>query len=292
MDLSLNNLLGLGAGLCVVAVGLFVLAARPNSFLHRFFFLLALADAASTLLFGLSYTVETPELAVYFRGVYWYFFLLFVALLGAFAVLFPRPFTRPHLTALALGLIAFASVALCVLYARRHDLFWSASLVNGRVAFAMEPWGNVSQILFAGATAFLGARMTLLVLREPSDSHRRQAAFVLGGMTLAYAPYAATITAQALLVDPRLYFLESRWDRVAAYWAFAAFCVSLVASGALLLRHARSDGAGERRFVLGCYGGVLALALAAAAFPSAEVAALLRSGALLAYPVLLGYAIA
>lgn len=178
MDLSLNNLIGLTAGVLVLGVGVFVLAARPNSGVNRTFFLLALADGASTILFGSSYAVETPALATYFRATYWYFFLLFIALLASFGVLFPRPFHRRGTTPAALALIGVVTLALALLYARRHDLFWSARLVDGRVVYAMEPLGNVAQIAFAGATAFLGARMTLLVLHEPSPSHRRQAAFV------------------------------------------------------------------------------------------------------------------
>lgn len=291
MDLSATNVIGLIAGTLVVAVGVFVLAARPHSGLHRLFFLLTFADGVSTILSRLSFVVDAPQLAAYFRGTYWYFFLLFVALLAVFGVLFPRPLLRRGATPAMLALVGVAFASVTALYVLRHDLFWSVTVVGGRASFPTEPMGNGVAIVWMLATAFIAGRLTHLVLRDGSDSHRRQAAFVLGGMTLAYAPYAATVTAQALF-DARGTFLESRPDRVLAYWAYATFCVGLLASAFFLWRERRPEGAAERRFVLGCYAGVLALAIGAALFPTPAIAALLRMVALLAYPTLLGYAIA
>lgn len=291
LNLPLADLMGVLAGALIICVGLFVLIARPNSILHRLFFVLALFDGMSTLLFQLSYMLPEAGAQLYFHGLYWYHYIAFLVLLLWFGLMFPRPFVSRRISAALVAGVVLAGLALLALYALRHDLFWTQGRQSGGF-FVNGPWGNAVTIAFVATTGLLVAKLTSDFLHLQSASHRRQSAFVLGGMTLAYAPYAATLVVQAIGSPLDETFLSPRLDRALAYWSFLLLCSMLAGSAILLLRNADSSRGHDRRFVLGCYAGVLAISLVALVVPTPLAGWTLRTLALLAYPILLGYAIA
>lgn len=286
LDLSLANLAGLTAGALIFGVGVFVLVAKPRSGLHQLFFLLALMDGASTLLFGLAAMSADARISAYFEATYWYHFVAFVALLAIFGLAFPAWRGRRAVLRSSVGLVAVSAAGVLAAYVLDREVLWATD--GGGIVVA--PLGNAVNVVFVATIALLGLRLTRVVLREPSPSHRRQGAYVLGGMMLAFAPYPATLAFQALTRVGTTY-LSPRLDGAFAYWAFAAVTVALAASAWMLARAPREHARKERRFVLACYGGVLALALVALAFRAVEVSRVLRTLALLAYPLLLGFAI-
>ena len=291
-DPSLPDLVGIAAALAILGVGTFVLLAKPGAWLHRLFFLLAFADGMSTLMFRLSAAFSDASNAALFAGMYWYYYIAFLGLLAAFGVLFPLPPRSPAWkVGLLSGIALLTSLALLV-YALDHSAFRDARVVAGELRVTPALGGNAMNVAFVCVTALLVWKLTRDLREHASPSHRRQAALVLGGMTLAYAPYPLTVLAQVVPANGVGVFISGRGDLIAAYAAFALFALSLLASAALLMQRSRGAVASEARLVLGCYAGVLALALAATLSRDPVVGYALRGAALLAYPILLGYAIA
>lgn len=290
-DLSLPNLLGVAAGLGIIAVGTFVLVARPAAPLHRLFFLLALFDGLSTILYRASRMTDDPALGGVLYANYWYYFAGFIALVAAFGLLFPRPrWDRPSswVACLVLGLAALAVMAL---HAWDREAIWQLRVEDGALRYPLEPAGNMVQTAFVVAVGIVIVKLTLDIRRSATESFRRQSAYVLGGMALAYAPYAWTYAAQAAVLSPRASFVSGDWDIVLSYWAFVGQALLMIASAVILLRERRPEAIDERRFVMGCYLAVGAMAVLASLFSSAFSIQLMRMAALLAYPILLGYAI-
>lgn len=282
---------GFLAAALIAGVGVFVLAAKPGSRLHLLFFALAILDAASTALFGIAVLRIPPSERLYYWGTYWYHFIGFIALLALFGLVFPKPVRAPPLRYALIAAVLSVALAALMVYAVDHAAFWLPA-PDAAIPATFVPAGNLVNISFMVAVALLVLRLTRVLMTETSESHRRQAAFVLGGMALAYLPYATTVVAQDIATLGLTPFLSGRWDRILAHWAFLAAALSLVASGALLLRHGlREEAKDERAFVLSCYAGVLALGAIGYVFPSAAFGMTLRTLALLAYPVLLGYSI-
>lgn len=281
---------GIMAGVAIIGVGAFVLAAKHDSLLHRLFFLLAVLDGVSTILFGLATLVDDPRRRVYFWGTYWYHYIAFIALLALFGVFFPKPpVGRLRRQLLVGGIIGVSALALG-LFALDHGLFWTPA-PDQPIPATFLPLGNVVNMSFVLVVGVLVLRLTLAVTRERSESHRRQGAFVLGGMTLAYLPYPATVVAQDVAIRGATVFLDGRWDRVLAHWVYLGAFVAMLVAGARLMRGVVREARDERAFVLSCFGGVLALGAVGFALPDASAGILLRRIALLAYPVLLGWAI-
>lgn len=289
---SLPDLIGIAAGLAILAVGTFVLLAKPRSWLHRLFFLLGVADGVSTMMFHAVGASNDAATAALYDGMYWYYYIAFLGLLAAFGVLFPLP---PRRRALAGGLVlavALGSIAAIALYASDHSLFRVVEPVAAGIRIRPTALGNALNVTFVAVTALLVAKLTRDVRAMPAGSHRRQSALVLGGMTLAYAPYPLTVLAQALPAGASGVLFAARADLLVAYWTFAVFAACVAASAWLLASRARGAAAHDARFVLGCYAGVLVLTLVATLSRELVVGYALRGAALLAYPILLGYAIA
>lgn len=282
---------GIVAGALIISIGAFVLAAKPGSLLHWLFFVLALVDGASTILYGLATSViEGGQARVYFWGTYWYHFIAFIAFLALFGMLFPKPLAGRALRLIAMGLVVSLALAAIALFVVDHGLFWTPS-PTAPIPAVFTPAGNLVNISFVVVVALLVLRLTLALLHERSESHRRQGAYVLGGMALAYLPYPCTVVAQDLAINGVNVFYDGRWDRVLAHWAFLGAVLAMIASAAILLRGVVPEARDERRFVIACYAAVLALGAIGFAFPAQGVGILLRRVALLAYPVLLGFAI-
>ncbi|HVM44517.1 MAG TPA: hypothetical protein VM582_01180, partial [Candidatus Thermoplasmatota archaeon] len=268
----------------------FVLIAKQDSGLHRLFFLLALADGLSTILFTLAAITAEPTWRYTFAGLYWYHFIAFIALLALFGVAFPKaPASRP-LRLGAIGLSVGGAALFLALYVVDRSLFWSPA-PSSPLGVAPGPVGNVLGIGFVAVVALLTLRLAYTLARERSESHRRQGAYILGGMALAYLPFPTTVVAQDLAVRGIGVFFDGRWDRVLAHWAYLAAFLSMLAASALLMRRVDPEARDERAFVLACFGTVLALGILGFALPSLTIGIALRTLALLAYPVLLGWAI-
>lgn len=278
------------AGGLIAGVGGFVLAAKPGSPLHRLFFVLALLDGASTALYAASQLAPTKAMADALRFAYWIAFLPFLACLAGFGVIFPRPPLAKWRAWAAIGAIGLAGAALMALVLARPAWFWTTSVANGAVAFAAAPAGNVAAALFELTVAGLVARLTLHLLRERSESYRAQEAYVLGGMTLAYAPGATTALVTTLAASAAGLW-TGRLDRIVARDAFALLALALVVSAALLLARGRR-GQRATRFALGCYAAVVVLSVLALAAPGVALTRIARVLGFLVYPLLLGYAIA
>lgn len=291
MAYGLTQVLGIGAGLLVIAAGLFVVVARKEGWHSRLFFLLALMDGLSTILFQVSAAVAGPESAFY-QALYWYSYIAFVVVLTIFGLLFPLPWRGAAIAGGLVALICAAGLIALLAHAFEHDWFWTAELRgDGSVAYSVQPWGNVVNASFSLAIAVLALKLTGEMLSQASPSHRRQAAFVLGGMTLAYAPYPVGTLARMMSTQP-LVLVSGRPDRILAYWAFVAVSVALLASVLVLLRAPRLRGSPERSFLLLTSAAVGVMAVLVWLIPTQAVSRLMRMAALVVYPILLGYAIA
>lgn len=290
-QLDVGNFVGLVAGALIMMVGAFVFTAKPASTLHRLFFVLAMLDGASTIFFGLALMADSPVDRRVFFATYYYHFLAFLTLLGIFGLVFPRPiFGGRGGSLLRIGAPLLAGGGLIALYVTNHDLFWVSDASNVLFGVRMAPLGNLLNIAFGALPALLVLRFTNAFAREESVSHRRQATYVLAGMVIAYAPFPTTVVMQALATSPAS-FVSGRPDRILSYWSFAVVVVLLVASAIKVLRDHRPHVRAERKFMQGAYGVVAMFTLGALVFPTDLVGALIRSVALLAYPLLLGYAI-
>lgn len=279
---------GVAAAVLIAGVGVFVLLAHPRGWVNRLFFLLALMDGASTLLVRLVPVVADEAARSLVVGLYWWYQIAFLGLLGTFGIVFPRPPVRRSVT-LFLGASLGVGIALLLgAYAAEHDLFWVVSAGGIEV----RPLGNVVNAAFVTLTAALVGRLTFVIQRVASPSHRQQAALVLGGMALAYVPFGAVMLIQALSRGVEGVLVGARYDRLLAYWAFVAQALVVLVSAVVLLRIRAPERRSHAHIVLACYGGVALLALLAAIFRDVSVAYMLRAVALLAYPLLLGYSIA
>lgn len=291
MAYTLTSFIGIGAGLLIMAVGGFVVVARSEGWLARLFFLLAILDGVSTILFEMSASTLGAQSAFY-QALYWYAYIAFIALLAGFGILFPLPWRSGRTASVLVASIGIASMAALVTHALHHDWFWiGRERADGAVTYVMSPLGNVVNGVFSLAVGAIALKLAGDVTASRSDSHRRQAAFVLGGIALAYAPYPVGTLARVLARRPDVLF-AARADRIFAYWAFVAVCAALVVSLALLLRDARLRGRVERAFLLATYATVGGMAVIVWLTPTLALSQLLRSGALLAYPLLLAWAIA
>lgn len=283
-DLSLDDHVGLAAGVLILAIGIFVIAARPHSLLHRLFFLLALMDGMSTLLFGLAFAATEPGERAYFWATYYYHFLAFIGLLAIFGVEFPTPPANPRRRFAALTLATGGTAVALAAYVMDHGWFF-ASVGSLRGA------GDFVNVAFVLIVAGLVLRFTRAVLQHPSPSHRRQAGYVLGGMSIAYAPFPTTVLIQAVAQRGAAPLASGSLGEILSYWAFVATLAAVVGSLALVARANAREPAPELRFVLGAHLGVIAITLLALAFPTPEFVSALQAAALLIYPVLLGFAI-
>lgn len=281
---------GIVAGTLIIGVGIFVLAAKPGAPLVRIFFVLAIMDGASTILYGLSTSVVATRHRVYFWATYWYHFIAFIALLAVFGVVFPKPVAHAWLRRTLLAVSLLLGATALFLYAVDHSRFWTPS-PTAPIPVTFAPAGNLVNMSFVLAIALLTLRLAVSLRTERSESHRRQGAYVLGGMALAYLPYPITVVAQDLAIQGADVFLEGRWDRVMAHWVFLAAAGGMCVAGAVLMRGVAEEAKDERRFVLSCFAAVLALGIFGFLFPDLGIGILLRRIALLAYPVLLGWAI-
>lgn len=279
------QLLGVVAGVAMLGLGAFVVMAQPRSTVTRAFFLLAIADGASTILFALRNMATTVAERAYFMATYEYFFIAFVALLAGFGLLVPRPAaSRSARRALAASLVVAALVAL-VAYVIDHGWFWRVDPARGTIRTG--PAGFAVNIAFILLTGIVCARLTRTVLVAEATL-RRQAAFILGGMALGYgslaiSPLAAALPGGTLPFDP------ARPGLSYLYGSYVVTSAILVACIVVLVRQRRRLDRDVRRFLLGSALGMLAM-VALSNLPGSSPAAV-QFVALLAYPIILGYAI-
>lgn len=291
-DIPLPRLLGMLAGLLILGIGIFVLRAKPRSRLHQLFFALAAADGLSTFAFDLAQSPVLEFVRLHAFLVYYYGFIVFTALLVAFGALFPRPLR-------ALGkwrFVAWAWLGLLlgtlVLHGADHTAFWRPILFEGELVFAPRAGMHIVNAVFMTAVALIVLRTTLLLLHERSASHRRQGALVLGAMALGYGPSAVSTVNTGLRLGPSITFFAADPARLLIYWASVGVLVAIFASVVALLQRHAADQVVERRIVLACFGGVVLAAVVGFVDPSRAMLDTLQVLGLLAYPLILAYAIA
>ncbi len=290
LDITPVHVLALAAGALLIAIGFFVLLARPHAALHRMFFVFALVDGMSTILFELRNMAPPGPLREYLMATYWYFFIAFNALLTCFALAFPTPTGRARDMSRTLVVAGSAWTLVLIAYAARHDWFWTRA-VSG-AGYTFSPLGHAVIGAFVLATSFAIVRLARAVLNGPMESHSRQAVFVFGGMMLGYAPFATTSFASRLMTDPAYHLFGARIDLVLLNWTYALACVVFAAVAVAVIRNRDETRRDLRRIAGASIGGVLALTLITLASPSLVVVDVIQIAGILAYPALLAYAIA
>ncbi|HET6403230.1 MAG TPA: hypothetical protein VFH78_01180 [Candidatus Thermoplasmatota archaeon] len=288
LALTPTHVVGLCAGALLVGVGLFVLVARPESPLHRLFFALALADGASTAALQLRNASTDAWWRVAFMEWYWASILAFIVLLVAFGALFPRPLGGSATRRWAVPLAAAAYVALLGAYVLAPTLAWRH--VPGPLGGTFE-YGPLGALvigvgMFGGAALVLG-RLTYFLLRPHPESHRRQAVFVLAGMLVAYVPVASVNAILAYRVVGAGYLTAG----APAHALGRASYLLVVAAALAALLLTRGLPRFDRNVVRAATGAAIALSVATLLLPGALTGALVKAIALLAYPILLCYAI-
>lgn len=286
-DVTPVHVLGLAAGGAILALGVFVVLAQPRAAASRGFFLLAVADGTSSILFELRDMGTTLGEKSYFMATHEYFLIVFVGVLAGFGLLVPRPFHSRRARSMLVLAIAAVTSYLLVAYALDHGAFWHATVSGDAVTFNRGPGGAAIAVSFALATALILVRLARAVLSQ-EGTLRRQAAFIYGGMALGYGSVFAGLlfaTAQGGFQTLRTGTFLTRVQ----YGAYLVAAVALLVSAAVILRAIPRLDQDVRRFLLGALSGVALFTVLPLVLPSTVVA--VQVLALLAYPLLLGYAI-
>lgn len=279
-----HNLVGLTAGVLIVAVGTFALVAKPRSTIRRLFFVLALVDGLSTVFFHLHRLDVGDAWQLRFRWLYWYHFIIFVAALWTFAIIFPRsPWSR-RTTNWVLGGLGAVTAALVIAYVLRPTLIWLPGQSSP------EPLGNVVTTVFLGVVPFFVARLVGDLRGETSQSRRTQAGYVFAAMALAFGSGASTVTVNVIATGRLGAFASPQPTVLLFYWTAAISTLALLFHAVRVVVHADGWSPTVRRFVILCYAGLVVVTATSVLFPNAEGEALLRTVALLLYPVVLAYA--
>lgn len=286
--MSLTSLLGLSAGVAIMLVGVFVLLARPRAMVNRAFFVLALVDGMSNLLFEMREMAVEPALKLYYMATFYYFFVAFVVALALFGLLFPRPLGDRRLRPWLLAVPVTLGVATLALFALDHGLFYSPAQVGGRLVYPRTDLGQVVDLSFPLAAGIVVLKLTHDLFTDVVAPRRRQAVLVLGGMVVAYGGIFLGYIRSGLAAPERTFLAPSPFV-LAEYWlGYAGFVALLVALGVRLAR-TRGPALEHRRFLFGCLGGAVALAVFANVGASGFF--LVQILSLLVYPLLLAYAI-
>jgi len=289
-QLTADASLDIVAGLLILAVGAFVLVAKPHSGLHRLFFAFAAVDGLSTLAFEWRAWASDPAVAAWAMWSYFGLFIAFLTLLLILSVQFPLPLLGRSsaqrtlvvaLAAIGAGMVAWHSVD--------YRFFWTAqALAGGGIRVTHTPLGLGFIAVFAAAGGWLSARCIWILQHEPSATHRRQAILFLSGLMLAFAPFATIYLAEAMRKLPAGW-ADNPLRQVVFILAYGATTLAVLLVGALALTRRIQTDHIERRALLGSVGAVFALTAIVVIWPG--LAASMQVLALLAYPLLLAFAI-
>lgn len=286
LDLSVTNLLGLATGGAILLVGLFVLLARPASLAHRAFFLFAVVDGMSNLLFTLrDVYAEDAELRAYFMATYYWFYVAFIAGLIAFGLLYPRPLGGAARARLVFAATMGAAIVVLALYAVRHDWFWTLA-PNG--AFRRAPGGQLISLFFPLGIALVTAKLATDALRAPTLAVREQSAVMMGGMVIGYATVIWGLSVNSLQRADATLFGPSGLTRAISWTALVAG-LGIVALGVALWRRRREMTPFQARFLAIAY--ISALVITSIGLVDTSTFTLVQILGLLAYPAILAYAI-
>ncbi len=283
---DLTGWLNLAAGIGILLVGLFVLVARPRATLNRVFFLMAVFDGVSTILFEYRFVTDDFGLRGFYVATYYHFFIAFIATSIGFGLIFPRPWggarRRPWLIGIPL---AFAFLTLGAFMWDRN-FFWSLDAGGN---FRRTHWGMAVSGAWIVGSAFVMVKLMgdTLDVREPV-SVRRQAGFVLAGFLVGSGTVFVTIFLETLTIANITFGSQDVFVRMLT-WAYAVMTVLLVGLFVRLLRARAQAEPTSFRFLLIAFGGIVVLSTAGAASQSAAVLGQLLG--LIAYPLLLAYAI-
>jgi hypothetical protein len=283
--------LSVAAGALLVVLGAFVFKVQPRSPPHRFFLIFAVVDGLSTALFDLRDVFTDPATRVQIMYAYLLCAGVFVLLLLGFGLLFPRPIGGGRGRARVLAAIGTLIVLFVVTYVVDPRIYWTATVTGDRVRFTYGPWGDLVRTGFVWATAVVIAKLTWEILRDPAPTYRKQAAYILGGMALGYAPYATSNVVANLGAGRLLASLtQGGFMLLLLNWSLVVTTALLATAGILIAVDRRADRATERSFVLACIAGVAVLTAVALLF--ANLVEILLVVGLIAYPITLAYAIA
>lgn len=279
-----HNIVGLTAGALILAVGTFALVAKPRSTMRRLFFLLTLVDGLSTVFFHL-YSLPVGEIwYARFRWLYWYHFILFVATLWTFAIVFPRsPWSR-RTTHIVIGGLGTATAFLVLAYLLQSMLIWRPDQASP------EPLGTLVNTAFLAVVPFFVARLVGDLREDVSESRRTQAGYVFAAMALAFGSGATTVTVNAFAAEPVVRFFNPEPTVSLFYWVAAVSTLALLFHAVRLAMHTDGWSPVVRRFVILCYAGLVLVTATSVVFPTNEGTALLRTLALLMYPLVLAFA--
>lgn len=292
MAIAVSQVLGLLAGALILLLGVFVVKAKPRSPLHRLFCAFAVADGLSTAMFSLAYIPSTLALQLHALLLYYHAFFVFIALLLIFALLFPRPILPPGWRRPTVAAIVVVTGGVMAWHALDPYAFWTGTETASGLVLASARGGRITVSVWLVILAGIALRLTHLFLKEPSPSHRSQASFVLGGMALGYTPYATTTFAQVLSRGTSATLGHPDGTVGALYACTGLVVATLVYALARILGDRRQDAARERRILLRCFASVLLLTIPAFLFPGATLDTFLQMAGLVAWPILLAYAIA
>ena len=281
---SAAGLIGAAAGVLVILVGAFVVYARPGAAVSRAFLVLALADGLSTLAARLAPMATDAPLRSGLVWAYWLSYVPFVAALAAFGLTFPLP--RGAATRRIWSVAAGAAALLLLALVLRPAWFFTPTDLQG-IPFRYEPLGLATTLFFVATTGVVLWKLSLDAVAGRAASQRRQAAVLFAGLALSNAPYAGALLMSAFATGA---FSAGPWPIRAFYLGllvFGAAFLGLVARVAAGTRFDRED----RRIMLAGAIGVVALSLASFLMPGGAGGSLLRALGLLAYPILIAYAI-
>lgn len=286
LEWNLTHALGLSAAALILALGAFVLAARPRTNVARAFFAFALFDGLSSGLFELRDMSISVDDQIYFQSTYYYHYIASIAMLLGFGLVFPRPLVAPRWRVLLVAGLGALTLALLLVFAMDHSAFWSVQVRGGRAFFPRAHGGSIVNTIFAATVVFVVLKLTRDLLSDAGEGHRRQAAFVLAGLIVGYGSIPAIIVARAIATSRGL-FVSDPLTRL-FIWSYVAASIAVVYAGWRVAR-SRTDLPRERRFVLAAVAVVVSLAALALVAPAAMP--ILQIIGLVIYPILLGYAI-
>lgn len=292
MAISVSALLDLLSGALIILVGAFVLKAKPRSSLHRLFCAFAVADGVSTIAFTIAMTPSTTEVQLHALLVYYHTFFAFMTLALVLALSFPRPILPPRWRVAGTTAVGVAGIIVILWHAVDPYAFWTGRQTPAGVVFAAARGAQILIATWLAILTFITLRLTRLFRTEPSASHRLQASVVLGGMALAYTPYATTTFVEIFQRGVNRTVLHPDPGVGTIYLASGAVVLALAIAAVTVIVSRKNEDGRERGFLLKCFGGVLLLTIPTLLFPGRTASAFLQQLGLVAWPFLLAYAIA
>ncbi len=181
------NVLGLAAGILILAVGAFVLYARPRGTINRAFFGLAVLDGLSGILFYFWLMANEPGLQVLFNATYYPLFIAFPGYLLAFGLLFPVALGGEEWKKRISGSVLAATLGTIALHALKPDWFWDIVPRGQGVMIQDTTGGQLVIAFFWISTAAVIMKLAWGLLNTNHPKEKRMTGLFLAGMSVGYA---------------------------------------------------------------------------------------------------------